>query len=651
MSASLDPPLIPRHGQKLKVLVSCRISGDNQDVKALADQEALYRRWLGEHTELPYDMEVLAGRGSGEYLDREEYLQAIAKVESRQYDLFLSEDLARICRRVHAHIFCETCEDNDTRLISINDHVDTGREDWHLNAFFATMRHEMYNADTAKRIRRSLRNRFTQGGVFQCNIYGLIKPAGAKSDSEVIKDPVAEPVYDEWFLRLENGASYSEVGDWLNDNNIPTGPYCRQKKWTGTMVARVTHNPILKGVRIRNDKVSKRVNKTGHRRSVKAPPQERLERFCPHLVFIEPERYDRVIRLVDQRNACYRRKGVDGLDTRKNVPKKRTAWPGQHLCCGVCGRIYHWTGVSPNKIMMCSGAETYRCWNSVALNGQIATQKLTQAILAEIRGLPDFDEAFMTKLLQKLEADHHNRSGRRQERLARATEVARQIGLVTNAIAEIGSSRSLLDKLRQLEAEQDDLREEERAEQAREAAGTHFLPTAADIRQAGERMFVSFTADDPEIGRLLHRIIPELHVNPYRLCDGGAVVLRARFTLYLARLIPNAIAHQMTEGPPRKDMVVDLFDPPQRVAYRQEVMRLRGQGLTEREVAQRLGITTTAAQRAAALDRQMRALGLTDPYQPIHEPPADYGKLRRHQHPRYRFESHDPGNTSDSLLG
>jgi hypothetical protein len=59
-------------------------------------------------------------------------------------------------------------------------------------------------------------------------------------------------------------------------------------------------------------------------------------------------------------------------------------------------------------------------------------------------------------------------------------------------------------------------------------------------------------------------------------------------------------------------------------------------------VAQRLSITTTAAQRAATLDRQMRALGLADPYQPVHAPPADYGKLRRHKHPRYCFDPLDP---------
>jgi hypothetical protein len=91
-------------------------------------------------------------------------------------------------------------------------------------------------------------------------------------------------------------------------------------------------------------------------------------------------------------------------------------------------------------------------------------------------------------------------------------------------------------------------------------------------------VFASFSVDDPDIGWLLHQLSPELHVCPYRICDGGAVVLRDQFFLFLARLIPDPIAQQMVEKVLRKDMVVDLFDLPQRVAHRQEVMRLRGSG-------------------------------------------------------------------------
>jgi hypothetical protein len=61
-------------------------------------------------------------------------------------------------------------------------------------------------------------------------------------------------------------------------------------------VTQLIHNPILKGMRVRNKKMSRRVNKTGRRRAVDAPPAERLERHCPHLAFIEPQRYDRLER-------------------------------------------------------------------------------------------------------------------------------------------------------------------------------------------------------------------------------------------------------------------------------------------------------------------------------------------------------------------
>ena len=74
----------------------------------------------------------------------------------------------------------------------------------------------MYNADTAKRIRRSLRNRFSNGGIVQFIIYGYIKPPGSKSDADLRKDPEAEPIIEEIVRQLEDGATYGQVADWLN---------------------------------------------------------------------------------------------------------------------------------------------------------------------------------------------------------------------------------------------------------------------------------------------------------------------------------------------------------------------------------------------------------------------------------------------------
>ncbi len=314
MSWHLQPPLTARNGRQLKVLGIARVSTEHQNALSLDDQGALYRRWLDQHTDLPSQLKLIAGRGSGECLDRKEARQAIDEVETRTYDLVIAEDLGRIFRRVHAQLFCELCEDVGTRLIALNDHVDTAQDNWRVLAGFANMRHEMYNADTAKRIRRSLRNRFQMGGVIQSVVFGYIKPAGAKTDAELRRDPAAEPIYAEMFHRLEGGASYAEVADWLNEQGVKPGPAARRGYWTSILVAQLLHNQILKGVRVRNNKMSKRVNQTGRRKSVPAPPSERLERNCPHLAFIEPARYDRLIRTLDERNSKYRRRSIDGID-------------------------------------------------------------------------------------------------------------------------------------------------------------------------------------------------------------------------------------------------------------------------------------------------------------------------------------------------
>ena len=56
-------------------------------------------------------------------------------------------------------------------------------------------------------------------------------------------------------------------------------------------------------------------------------------------------------------------------------------------------------------------------------------------------------------------------------------------------------------------------------------------------------------------------------------------------------------------------------------------------------------VTVTAAQHASALQRLMDDLGITDPYIPVWEPPEDGLKLRRHRHPRYKFEPLDDAGT------
>jgi site-specific DNA recombinase len=634
---SLQPPLSPRDGDTIWVLGIARISGPNQDVLSLADQEALYRRWLDEHIGPGYHLVMIAGRGSGEILDREESRRARASVESSRFDLVIAEDLGRIFRRVHAQLFCELCEDYGTRLIALNDQVDTAHDNWRVLAGFANMRHEMYNADTAKRIRRTQRNRFEGGGLVQTVVFGYVKPEGTKTDAQLQKDPAAEPIYEEIFRLLEGGAGYSEVADMLNARGVKPGPYVRTPQWNCSVVSRLIHNPILKGVRVRGKKESKRVNETGRRKSVDAAPGARLERHCPHLAFIDALRYDRLIAELDERNARFRRKGVNGIDSRKNVPKKKTVWPGQHIDCGVCGRPFFYGGHGQKDHLMCRGAHDYRCWNSITVDGPSASAKLMVAIHAAIAGLPDFDPVLM-QLLGAEVLEQQGDSGRKQSDLAKRLATAEREIKNLMAVFKAGATGdSLIEELACLEKEKVRIAWEQQ-QLARASKAPTEVPTVAEVKGMAEKAFGDLAVTSQEFGRILRGLIPRIVVFPYRLCDGGHPVLRARFTLSLASLLPSVPGLDRLASALRCPLEVDLFDPPQREGYRLRVLESTACGLKQRDIAGALGITQPAVQDAMALARCMEELGIDDPYMPLAEPPDDYNRLRMHLHPRYRFE-------------
>ncbi len=634
--SSFDPMLVPRNGVMLMVLIIARISTVHQDLRSLADQIALCERYVRDRYSGPVQFVHVKSQGSGELLDRAELAQAEAEVESGRFDLVVVEDLGRICRRNRAIDFCELCEDACTRLIAINDSLDTSRDDWRLNALFASFKHESGNKDTSKRIRRTLRNRFEEGGVVQTFPYGYIKPPGAKSDADVRKDPDAEPVYEKWFSLLEAGASYAEVADRLNAENVRPGVWADNVRWDGRMVMQVTHNPILKGYRRRNERMSRRVNKTGRRPSIKAPADQLLLRRAPNLQFIEPDRYDRLIAALAARHgACARGRKAGTPDTRAGVPKKRTVWPGQHITCGVCGRLYYWGGHGQTDHMMCAGARDYSCWNGATFNGDEAGRRFAAAILAAAEELPDFDAAFRAKAEATAAGLRSGRTEALKRLDAQLRQVKCELANVTGAVASMGFSEALRTKLTETEGAKAKL-DAERAAVVAQPDEAPDIPPVEVLKEKARAAVGRMAFCDPEFGRLMHQLVPKIEVFPYRLLDGGAVVLRAKLTITLAPLLGRA-AGAVSELVTR-EVTVDLFNPPQRVAYRERVVALRAAGRTEYEAAAELGLTVTAAQRAMALHRMMTEAGMTDPYQLVTNPPEGESKVRRHRHARFEFK-------------
>ena len=132
--------------------------------------------------------------------------------------------------------------------------------------------------------------------------------------------------------------------------------------------------------------------------------------------------------------------------------------------------------------------------------------------------------------------------------------------------------------------------------------------------------------------------MPEFRVFLVRSIDGGHPLPRARVVLRLAGLVPDAGRDPDYVAALSRELEIDLFEPTQRESARMEAARLEAEGLEQRDIARRLGVTQPAVFNALQLDRLMRGRGLDSPYVALTAPPDDYGKLRRHENPKYRFE-------------
>jgi hypothetical protein len=263
---------------------------------------------------------------------------------------------------------------------------------------------------------------------------------------------------------------------------------------------------------------------------------------------------------------------------------------------------------------------------------------LAAALLGVVESLPEFDDVFRAKV----EAAASARRSRRAEALVRlGKEIAqaeRELANVVDAVAKLGFSQALQSKLTETEARKARL-EAERADLLLKADDVPALPPVEELKARARSEVGRMAFDEPELSRLMHTLMPKVEVLPHQLLDGGAVVLRATASVNLASMA--GLVGDTFNGLISRTVTVDLFEQPQRAAYRERVVALREAGWTERRTAAKLGLTVTAAQRAMALHRMMTAEGAADPYRLLTAPPEEDGKFRRHQHARYDFRPLD----------
>jgi hypothetical protein len=621
--------------------VVARISGcQNQKELSLDDQVDHAKQVIAEFYDGPAEYRVIATKGKGERLDRPELAEIEAMLRTRELDLLVAEDIGRMVRGGDAARLCGVAVDHGTRVLAPNDCIDTADGSWEEDVISACRDHVGHNAHTSKRIKQKKMNRFKKfGGATPCEIYGYVKPPGAKTYDDWIRVESAGEVYAEWFRRLRETRNCSAVAEWLNGLGVPTGRYARRRTWDGAMVRRITANPLLKGMPGRGFKHTVKHHETGRRVSVRNPDGP-VYREYPNLAHVDGMTFDEVNAILDAANARMGRKPVNGTDPRWQVPRKRTRFPGQHALCWYCGREYLWGGNGQIEFLMCGGSKSWRCWNSMSFDGALAAEKVADAIGSELCRLEGFDSQFRDLV------EWANRAGgagldRALAELDKAErDQAREEANLGQALAAYGPRPFLEAKMADLEQSGRALARRRLELTARSRRAPRLPGSVAELRRLFEEKSRGLARDSPEFGAMLRPLVPEFHVHLVRLCEGGHPLPRARVRLDLGGFVSDAFMVPEFGAMLSRELTLDLFIPPQRERIREEAARLRAAGLTQREIGRRLAepATQAAVCDALALDRLMRERGLAGPYVFVDGPPEDYPKLRRHRNPKYRFE-------------
>ena len=181
-----------------------------------------------------------------------------------------------------------------------------------------------------------------------------------------------------------------------------------------------------------------------------------------------------------------------------------------------------------------------------------------------------------------------------------------------------------------------------------EKAARHAPPTRAEIEDRLREIIAAVERMDRTSRDDIKALVGTIRAVPYRQFGGDKVVLRAKFSLRLAALLPartraalkspcDGTVHQQFECIP---MLVDLFDRSAGPKHGLRALQLKEEGrLGLTAIGKILEITKRQANSAVQYGRALREASLSDPFTELTEPPTAASRWRNRRHHRNNPDS------------
>jgi DNA invertase Pin-like site-specific DNA recombinase len=642
-------------------LVYARYSTEEQNPSAIPDQIAFCQQFLVAHGIPDADVEVFSdAEMSGELVSRPGIDQVRARVTgSTRPDVLLCEDSSRLFRHETAcGELIEAAVDRGIRVLCLHDDVDTAVDDWEDPLHEALRHHARSNRYTSKRIKRRLQALWQQGAAI-----GLLRPGYRRKPTcpATPTEPAQGPFFDEidplWapmvygaFERVARHEPVWLVAQWLTAQGLPKAANASQREWTEGDVRALIHRTIYRGVEPYRATVARKQFRTGRHVLVANHPDQILKRDMAQLRIVPDWLWHQANNVLEERTT---RKVVPrGVDhPLAGIPRARRGPLSGSFVCGVCGSKMYMDGRREGGYR-CSQAGKGTCWNKATAMRSLVHARIGQAIAEQLLSLDGVLEALLAQV-QALWQQDEPRKQRRDQLVLLIAEKRSASERLLDLLEQAEQPPELL--LERLHRRQEELGQAEAELQRFEAelATPAALPSKAQLMEQLTEQSRRLLTMDAAAGVELRRLVARIEAIPHQQVGTQKVVLRARFQLRVAALLPEQVQgllQGLRAGPLAGQvqtipMSVDLFERSAAVRYGLAAVALQEAGLSLAQIGQQLGIGKRQAHLAAQCGKRLKQAGRTDAFVELTQAPPAASRWRTHR--RLAPQPRTPARPSD----
>ena len=502
-----------------KCAVYARVSSDRQNPLSPTDQVRKCKEFaeqnglevLAAHV---YIDDALSGVGS----DRPAFqrLLAAAFASERDFDVLVVDDTSRLSRsQPEVMSTVDKLRFLGVRVVFPSQGIDTDSEQADLQITVHGLVDSIYVKELAKKTHRGLESRALQGlhtgGV--CYGYSAV-PVGESGSKRLVINEAEARIVRRIFKMYANGFSLKGIPKQLNSELIPpprTKSPSGTATWCHTAIREMLRRPLYIGEKMWNRSQFRKVPGTNKRRSRPRPESEWKRILLPELAIISRELWDAVQTRLQSvwKNS--------GNRTRLGLLSRGFTSPylfSDLLKCARCGsNLIIATGGGKKRKYACAGyVNRGICTNNL----YIPQDGVERVLLANLRDKllrPEAVAYVIEEFGDQLRASLDLMSGDIAQWRTRKEKLKREILNFTNAIAESGHSKYILDEIAVREREVEAITDRLLASST-ESVEARISAMRSFVEQEIQKLSNLLTSKSPLAKQELHKHISEIKMLP-----------------------------------------------------------------------------------------------------------------------------------------